>query len=703
MCRPCSSGWGNRVLSVSFSPLVPVAVLAALGAAVAILAVVAFVSRGAVAAVRALALALVLLALSNPSLIQEEREKVKDVVAVVVDRSTSQTLGDRTAMTDRVRAELQRRLGAMPDVEARFVEAGDAENDDGTRLFSALSNALADVPPDRLAGVVMVTDGVVHDIPASTALLGFRAPLHALVTGRPDERDRRIALTEAPRFGIVGKDQTVRAQVLERGGTGSALVTVRRDGQQIVRQEVRTGAPFALTVRIEHGGPNVVEIEAEALPNELTTANNRAVVTVEGIREKLRVLLVSGEPHAGERTWRNLLKSDTDVGRVHFTILRPPAKQDGTPINELTLIAFPTRKLFQQKIKEFDLIIFDRYANQSVLPSTYFDNIVRYVREGGAVLVAAGPEFAGSASLARTRLSPIIPGGPDGRVFEEPYKARVTTGGQRHPVTRDLPGSEANPPAWGEWLRLVGSQIRTGATVMSGAGDQPLLVLAREDKGRVALLLSDHAWLWARGYREGGPHLDLLRRLAHWLMKEPALEEEALRASANGRDIRIERQTMAETADAVTITSPSGAERTVSLAEEKPGLFTAQTPTRELGLHTLRAGDLVAFVSVGPANPRERNDVFSGAEALRPLAEATGGSVRRVAAEYGDGVVVPRIQAVRSGTRFAGGDWIGIKPSDSAIVRGVSVFPLALGLLGLALLVGGALATWLAEGRQTSR
>src|SRR4051812_42840368 len=664
------------------------------------LVVLAVVSRGPIAAVRAVAIALVLAALTNPSLVQEEREKVKDIVAVVIDRSTSQTLGDRAAVTDKVRADLQRRLGALPDIEAWFVDAPDAEGDEGTNLFAALSNALGDVPPDRLAGVIMVTDGVVHDIPAAAASLGFRGPLHALITGRPNERDRQIKLIEAPRFGIVGKDQTIRAQVMERGGTGSAAVTARRAGQPIVRREARPDTPFSLNLRVEHGGPNVVEIEVEALPNELTTANNRAVLTIEGIREKLRVLLVSGEPHAGERTWRNLLKSDANVDLVHFTILRPPEKQDGTPINELSLIAFPTRELFQQKIKEFDLIIFDRYANQSVLPSTYFDNIVRYVREGGAVLVAAGPEFAGSASLARTRLSPIIPGSPDGRVFEEPYKARVTTGGQRHPVTRDLPGSEANPPAWGEWLRLVGSQIRTGATVMSGAGDQPLLVLAREDKGRVALLLSDHAWLWARGYREGGPHLDLLRRLAHWLMKEPALEEEALRASVSGRDIRIERQTLGETADAVTLTAPSGAERTIALQPERPGLFTALTPSREMGLHTLRSGDLVAFVSIGPANPRELVDVFSDTEALRPIAEATGGSVRRVAGEAGEDIAVPRIQAVRSGLRLAGGDWIGIRPSGSAIVRGVSVFPLALGLFGLTLLVGATLAAWLAEGRR---
>jgi hypothetical protein len=687
------------MLTVSFSPLVPIEALAALGVVVALLVVLAAVSRGAVAAIRAAALALVLLALTNPSLVQEDREKVKDVVAVVIDRSTSQTLGDRAALTDKVRADLQRRLGALPDVETRFVDALDSEGDEGTNLFAALSNALADVPPDRLAGVVMVTDGVIHDIPASAASLGFRAPLHALITGRPNERDRQIKLIEAPRFGIVGRDQTIRAQVMERGGTGTAAVTVRRDGQPVIRREVRTDTPFALTVRIDHGGPNVVEIEAEALPNELTSANNRAVVTIEGIREKLRVLLVSGEPHAGERTWRNLLKSDASVDLVHFTILRPPEKQDGTPINELSLIAFPTRELFQQKIKEFDLIIFDRYANQSVLPSTYFDNIVRYVREGGAVMLAAGPEFASGSSLARTRLSAIIPGTPDGRIVEEPYKARVTDMGNRHPVTRELPGSEASPPAWGEWLRLIGANVPNGSTLMSGANNSPLLVLRREDKGRVALLLSDHAWLWARGYREGGPHLDLLRRLAHWLMKEPGLEEEALRATVAGREIRIERQTMGEDPGPVTVTGPSGAERSVAVRDEKPGLYAAQLQSRELGLHSVRSGDLVAFVSVGPANPRELADVFSDTERLRPIAEATGGSVRRIAADASDAVTVPRIQAVRSGTRFAGADWIGVRPSDSAIVRGVSVFPLAIGLLGLALLIGATLAAWIAEGR----
>ena len=690
------------MLSLSFTPLLPWPVLAGFAVLVVVFVGLAFLARGRSAILRALALALVLLAIANPSLVREDREPVKDIAAIVVDRSGSQGLGDRPAVTDAVRAELQRRFGALTNIEPRFIDVPDAKDgDEGTQLFTALSQALADVPAERLAGVVMLTDGVVHDIPASVAALGLKGPLHVLVTGHPDERDRQIKLIEAPRFGIVGRDLTIRAEVMERGGTGSATVTVRRDGEEVGRRTFPTGQPFSLTMRIEHGGPNVVEMEVEPLPGELTTINNRAVLPIEGIREKLRVLLVSGEPHQGERTWRNLLKSDANVDLVHFTILRPPEKQDGTPISELSLIAFPTRELFVQKIKDFDLIIFDRYANQSVLPSAYFDNIVRYVREGGALLIAAGPEFASSTSLARTRLASILPGEPNGRVLEQPYKAALTGTGTRHPVTRALPGSEASPPAWGDWLRIVSTQVKPGIQpILQGPNALPLLALSREEKGRVALLTSDHAWLWARGYQEGGPYLDLLRRLGHWLMKEPALEEEALRAqtTGRGREVRVERQTMAESAEPVSVTGPTGSQRTLTLAQGEPGLFSATFEATELGLHTLRSGSLVAFVSVGPPNPRELADVFSDTERLKALAEGTGGSIRRLA-EVGGGTAVPRLQSVRSG-RLAGADWIGFRPSDSANIRGVEVYPLALGLWALVALAGAVLAMWLVEGRR---
>ncbi len=535
-----------------------------------ILSLLLFVSRSRGAVVRSLALALIVLALANPSLTREDRDPLSSVAVVVVDKSPSQNFGDRAQQTEAARAAIVGRLSRIPGLDVRVVEAGQSDGEtDGTRLFTALGSALADVPPDRIAGAIMITDGRVHDVPADAGALGFAAPVHALITGNKNERDRRVALIAAPRFGIVGQSQTVTYQVEDQGAKErTAQVTVRRDGDVIETRTVPVGTPQRVDIPIPHGGQNIVEIEAAPLAGELTTVNNRAVVAIDGVRDKLRVLLVSGEPNAGERTWRNLLKSDASVDLVHFTILRPPEKQDGTPINELSLIAFPTRELFQQKIGEFQLIIFDRYARQGVLPMIYFDNITRYVREGGAVLVAAGPDYASQTSIWRTPLDAILPAEPSGNVTERGFHARLTELGKRHPVTRDLEGSDSDPPHWSQWFRLVDTRNPTGTAVMQGPDNKPLLILSREGEGRVALLLSDQLWLWARGFEGGGPHLDLLRRLSHWLMKEPDLEEEALRLIVSGHELLVRRQTMADEVSPVTLTSPSGTAATLKLAPD---------------------------------------------------------------------------------------------------------------------------------------
>jgi hypothetical protein len=686
--------------SVDWSPLLPLSVLIVLAIVAGGASLLALVLRQRGSALRALAVAAFLAALANPSFVQEDRERLKDVAAVVVDRSASQSLGDREAQTTAVVDAVRKRLEALPDLETRIIDVKEAGGgQDGTRLFSALESGLSDVPPDRVAGAIMITDGVVHDIPEQAAALGLKAPLHALVTGHPGERDRRIALLDTPRFGIVGKDVVIRLRVEDPGQSEPVRVVVRRDGTVVTERRASPGETVRLPIRIEHGGQNVIEIEAEEAPGELTAYNNKAVVPVEGIREKLRVLLVSGQPNAGERTWRNILKSDANVDLVHFTILRPPEKQDGTPINELSLIAFPTRELFETKINEFDLIIFDRYANQSILPGVYFANMVRYVRDGGAVLVAAGPEFASRAGLAGTPLAAAIPATPDGKIVEKPYLAHVTPTGARHPVTRNLPGSESEPPSWGEWLRLISADVKVGSAVMSGADDKPLLVLSREGKGRVALLLSDHSWLWARNFRGGGPHLDLLRRLGHWLMKEPDLEEEALRATARGNVVTVERQSLADAVGDVTLTSPSGKTRLTTLEGAGPGLWRSSVETDEPGLYRLTDGKLTAFVSVGPPNPREYQEVVSTTEKLAPIAAATGGSVRRVSERAGEAPRIPTILTLASGARYSGGDFIALRNTDAHVVRGVSVFPVFLGFVGLILLLASLLTTWLGESR----
>jgi hypothetical protein len=683
---------------IAFTPLVPSLVLWIALAAIVVIAVLLLVARSRGAAVRVAALALIVLALANPSFTREDREPLSSVAVVVVDKSPSQNFGNRNHETEQAREALVDELKKVKGLEVRVVEAGQADGEtDGTKLFGALSSALSDVPVDRVAGAFLITDGRVHDIPANTEALGFQAPVHALVTGQKDERDRRIAVTAAPRFGIVGQSQTITYRLDDQGVSGErAKVTVRRDGEVINERTVVSGQTVNVDVDIKHAGQNIVEIEASPLENELTQVNNRAVVSIDGVRDKLRVLLVSGEPHSGERTWRNLLKSDPSVDLVHFTILRPPEKQDGTPINELSLIAFPTRELFQQKINEFQLIIFDRYARQGVLPSAYFDNIARYVRSGGAVLVSAGPDYASSTSIWRTPLDSVLPAEPVG-VTEKPFYARLSDAGKRHPVTRDLEGSSFDPPHWSRFFRTVDTRNAASPPLMTGADSEPLLLLQHYGEGRVALLLTDHIWLWARGYEGGGPHLDLLRRMSHWLMKQPDLDEEALRLEVHGKDLTVKRQTMADSVQPVTVTSPSGATRELTLTAGEPGTWSSTIPANELGLWQATDGTLKALINVGPTNPKEFSEVTSTTDTLKPLTQATGGDARRVV--DGSKVEIPNIVPVHSTSVFHGDGWMGVRMRDASVVKGVGVLPVFAGLIGLLLLLGAFAATWLREAR----
>jgi hypothetical protein len=693
--------------SIEFMPFVPWPVLWIIAGIGALLLVLLFWRARRGALLRLLAFATLLLAMANPHLKQEDREPLNDIVTVVVDDSQSQTIAGRTARTETVRKDLEERLKTIPDLDVRVVRSTSTSPDDerdGTMLFTDLGQALADVPPDRLAGVIMITDGEVHDVPGSAKALGFDAPVHALITGKPGEFDRRLEVLNAPRFGIVGSTQPIEVKVSQTktGATGTATLTIKHQGQAPIQKTVRIGEKVDIPVEIAHAGPNIVDVEVDSAPGELTKVNNRTVLTVEGVRENLRVLLVSGEPHAGERTWRNMLKSDASVDLVHFTILRPPEKQDGTPINQLSLIAFPTRELFQEKLDQFDLIIFDRYQRRGVLPLLYLENVARYVERGGAVLVSAGDDYASALSLYRTPLGQILPAAPTGRVTEEPFKPELTELGNKHPVTADLPGAHGGPkgdePTWGRWFRVVDANPKDGEVLMKGAEDKPLLVIGERGKGRVALLLSDHAWLWARGYDGGGPYSDLLRRLAHWLMKEPELEEETLKATSRGQTLSIERRSVQDEVEPVTVTSPSGKTETVTLDKGVHGEWRKAMNVDEQGVYRVASGNLASIVTVGRANTRELAAVTATDKPLAPILEETGGGAFWLGRTEGDAASLPRIAMIRSGHVMHGSDWLGLHKREAYHVKGVRLFPLFTGFLALALLLGLLAATWFREG-----
>ena len=658
---------------------------------------------------RGLVAAMLLLILVNPSLVEEKRSPLRDVAVIVVDESPSQQIGDRAKATEAALAALTERLGHERDLDVRVVRTGKPQpgaGDDSTRLFTALNRTMSEIPKQRLAAIVMITDGQVHDVPTgepAAAAQELGAPLHVLLSGRPDEGDRRLVVAQAPSFGLVGKEMPLSIRVedlpVQQGkaeGEGQARVTWRKDGGAPHQLIVPIGRDVPLAIPIDHGGPNVLELEVEPGPQELTLANNRAAVVVNGVRDRLRVLLVSGEPHAGERVWRNILKSDPSVDLVHFTILRPPEKQDSTPIRELSLIAFPIRELFDVKLEDFDLIIFDRYSRRGIIPQAYVENVVRYVKKGGAFLEAAGPSFGTPMSLFRTPLGEILPTEPTGNVDEEGFQPQLTELGRRHPVTEDLSGAgkPGETPAWGRWFRQVEARAHHGTTIMNGDHGAPLLVLDRVGKGRVAQLLSDQMWLWARGFEGGGPQAELLRRLAYWLMKEPDLEENDLRAAIEGDRLVVTRQSLEPDDRPVTVTAPDGTSTSLPLAPESGGRSTGSLAIAQMGLYRVSDGSRTALAAAGPLNPVEYADVRTTAEKLGPAARASGGGVFWV----GDGAM-PEIRRVSPGRIASGHNWMGLRENGDYLVTGFSETPLFPALAALLLAVGLLIAAWRREGR----
>lgn len=674
-----------------FDPLIPLPLLLVV-VIVALIGIILAILRGLNGwPLRALAALVVLGALAGPSYQQEDRAPLNDIVLMVSDESASQKLGTRANQTQTAAEALAAAVVARPNTELRRITVADGEGDAGTELMTALADALAEEPSARVAGILALSDGRIHDADLPVDL---PAPMHLILSGQSSDWDRRLTVRNAPAFAIIGEPVTLTLRIDDLGaapaGQELAVLDISIDGEPAQSFRVPIGQDLDLPVTLPHGGRNVIRFSLPQAEGELTDRNNAALIQMNGVRDRLRVLLVSGEPHPGGRTWRNLLKSDSSVDLVHFTILRPPEKQDGVPVNELSLIAFPTRELFMDKIEDFDLIIFDRYKRRGILPALYLDNVANYIRQGGAVLVAAGPDFASADSIFRSPLGSVLPATPTARVIEDPYLPQVTVLGKRHPVTVDLPGNGD----WGRWLRQIDVADPQGHVVMEGIDGRPLLVLNRVEEGRVALLASDHAWLWSRGYEGGGPQLELLRRLAHWMMKEPELEEEALTATAEGQNMRIIRRTLGETVPPVTVTDPAGNSSDVTMTQTAPGTFEGSFQGPEIGLYRLANGDQDAVIGLGPAAPREFVETIASEEALQPAVSALRGGVARIE----DGV--PRLRNVRPGRPAAGRGWIGLTPRgayETLDVRQTPILPPWLVLILATVLIT---AGWLREGRR---
>jgi hypothetical protein len=694
------------IAALRFEPLLPIWLIAVLGVIALLVVALAAFRRARGTIWRLAAFAVLIVWLTGPRLVQETRETLPDIGLLVVDQTASMQVGERERLAEAARAAIAQQATKFPDLELRTITVPEG-GDSGTRLFAAIDRALADIPRSRLAGTIAITDGQVHDVPDAPP---GGAPLNVLIPAQGEEIDRRLRVIEAPSYGIVGKSVTLRVAIEDLGvahPVGSANLTIRRDGEPPRVESVPIGAEQRIELPITRAGPTVIELSANTLPGEVSPINNRAVIEINGVRDRLRVLLISGEPHPGERTWRRLLKADPAVDLVHFTILRPPEKDDLTPLNELALIAFPVRELFLDKIHEFDLIILDRFQNRGLLPLPYIANIADRVREGGALLLSVGPEFSGAASLAATPLGQVLPGvpAPIGAVVDGQFRPRVTDLGQRHPVTEELAG--ANPankpdaaPDWGSWYRHIQPASVRGEALMSDKDGQPLLLLDRVGRGRVALLLSDQIWLWSRGHQGGGPQAELLRRIAHWLMQEPELEENALTARvADGRLLIERRSTDPAPPGAVTVTDPDGKVQTLQLTDTTPGRATASRPASTPGVWQASDGTHTAYAAAGAANPPELADLRATATVMRRVARASGGGVHFIGTGTpGAPPDMPELRRTEPDRTAAGGSWIGLERRHDHLVTGIAALALLPAWAALPLMLGLLLLAWRREG-----
>ena len=685
--------------SLIISPIIPISLLIPLILVSLVYCLYLVLRQTKGCYLRIFTIIILIIALLDPAIQDEKRQSQKSYVAIVVDRSDSQKIAQRLTQTDAALDLLKKRLAAFPNIEPKIIDYSTTDNGaSGTRLFDSVRTLIKEIPSDRLSGLVLLTDGIIQDIPKHIEQLGIDAPIHALVTGNKNEHDRRLELVETPRFGIVGKQQIIKARIIDtRNDKDRVKISVKKDGQEIQSYSPVPGDIVNIKVNIDHAGANIIELETPVISDELSSNNNKVFVSIEGARDQLKVLLVSGEPNPGERSWRNLLRSDPNVELVHFTILRPPEKVDPTPASELSLIAFPTADLFGPKINEFDLIIFDRYFNQTFLPSTYFENVKKYINNGGAFLTVVGPDYATTKGIFYSPLESILPAKPTGVVLEQGYRPSISKLGERHPVTRDLNHINNSPQTWGHWFRQVEGQIVAGSAILNGPNDLPLLVVSRQEKGRVALLLSDQIWLWSRGFDGGGPYTELTRKLAHWLMKEPELEEEALTARADGNEISIIRQTMQDTVAPVTITSPSGATRDLELSQKAPGLWQGHISKDALGLWRFTSEKLSTSLQVGSQTTKETEDLLSSTDYLEPIALASGGSVRRLETRNSD-IEFPRLLNLPTSKNYQGSDWIAFKDTQPSELIGVKIFPLAIGFSAMCILMLFISLSWFFEG-----
>ncbi|MDP7114378.1 MAG: glutamine amidotransferase, partial [Myxococcota bacterium] len=491
-----------------------------------------------------------------------ERTTVRRSVVLVLDGSASMGIreGDTTRAT-RMAAYLERSRPELEELADRadlqFWWAGDdprpltqaelaelpSPGGSQTDYLSVLDERIAAEHP---AAVVLLGDGIdraalgqafagAGGAGVGAATLDLAVPVSTVTFGGEVGGDLTIRVGSMAPFAFVRRPVLVPVAVeAEPGELGEVTVTLTRDGAQVGVRTVDLGpdgrgqAEFEVTP--EQTGYLTLDVAAPTPAGDPLPGNNSDAVTLRVIRDRTRVLQLASHPSWDVRYLRRFLKTDPNIDLISFYILREAPLWGPYRNSPISLIEFPHRELFGEDLAGFDLVVLQNFSFES-LPGlfgargAYVNNLIEFVRDGGALLLVGGDRSLGRAESGA--LADVLPVelGAAGATAADGSRLQLTDAGARHPVTRLAGGLEANRGAW-EALGPLGSYndvgpARESAVVLATAGEggAPALSVRQLDTGRLMLLASDGTWRWAME-GEGHAHTRFWRNAVRWLVRD---------------------------------------------------------------------------------------------------------------------------------------------------------------------------------------
>ncbi|MDC3091077.1 hypothetical protein OA848_01670 [Rickettsiales bacterium] len=579
---------------------------------------------------------LITLLMLKPGYRIEKIENENDIITFVIDKTDSQKISKRIEEVDKTfnkmlleltkfkdldileividNEKITKRLGNIEEIISN-TKTKEVVNKitKSTDIINNLENSINEYPSQRISSIFILTDGQIHDLKDNANFEKFDVPIYFLLIGNSKIDDTKVSIISHPEFGYL--DEKITIQVLAndfKADENSFLnLTIQNGTFSEKKLKVPNNDVKNIELKLKNHGPNFIKVTTPNRQDELSAVNNSQLINISGVRKKLRVLLISGAPYMGTRVWRNFLKSDTSVELIHMTVLRPPEKNDNTPLEELSLIPFPVKELFEEKLSNFQLVIFDNFEGKKVLTPLYFQNLINFVDKGGAILEITGPSYNSKSSLFKTEIGRILPGIPSGKLIQKEFKPQLTDLGKKHPITESLFIKNKDFGTWFQMNDIL--EIDDDSQVLlSGVNNKPLLAVKKVNDGRIAQIYSHNIWLWSkRENNQGGPYNLLIKNLAHWLMKEPTLEENKLELSFVNNSILIEKSFLRKPDPEklkITIIDPNGIKFEKTLNKSKENRYTAIINNKKDGFYLVYDGEIEKGINTSNENKRELQD-----------------------------------------------------------------------------------------------